>query len=986
MTDATIRITGDNKSALAAITGVKSGLNGLTSTIEGVNKKMALFTNALVGAGIVAFTKSLLDGANQLKDMSNALDINTGRLMEMGVAASASGSSFEGLTTMIGKLEANIGLAIEGNGKMQQSLKSVGIGITEINTLRPDQIFDKIALAVADINDPMVRAAKATELFGKSGKFFNWADYNGSIKQLRGTMSDLGKAQEKAAAISERLNLFLTLVKAQFLAMLSPIMNLIAPTDDLSGTFSAAKLAAEGLLIALGALIAVSIVNSIRAIGGAFTYLAGVIGLSTGATRAETTAMAQNTFSMAQNAKARAASAGARALSLQASLDTALATMAETGATADNTLAQVAARKATMLLVNAKATLAGANAQVAATEKVLAGGVVTSIGFFERLGASITGATAAIIRFGTFVLAAVGIFTAPAWASIAAVLGVIAAVVVVAKVAWSAFGDIIKESLGTMIDFGKTAYTNVVDVLIIIFDKLDAAGKKLREFTNYLGLTKSQAQGNIGATQTPANAPDLLTKSAGMIAGANERNGNQVFAASDAQKAVVAALGETIRKLQEEAPYLQNKVELGDTEALIIKTIADEKAKIAEANKKEGNHAIAMTKAQEIAIAQAIRSTALAQSHADIALKIKDLDNANYLLSIQDANEREIQRQIREQILKYGKDVSEADKASFDAAVRTNAALTEQDQIRQAIKKAQMEAMGIPTGTTADKAGAGVTLAAELDPVEKLKAEFKAKHALLNEALAQDGITKEAYLKASAALEAQYQNMSNQLKIDGYQIVIDTNQLQIDADAAMYAQKLRLLKDYNDQQKYTNEEALAMGKARAELEHSTTAKQTQWAIAQIETITSAGIAGNKTMFRIQQAASIGKAIMNTYEGATKAFATYGVPMGYLAAAAVIAAGMAQVAQIRSQSYSGKALGGPMVGGQTYLVGEKGPELFTPGGSGNMTPNDKMGGSTNVTFNIVANDTKGFDDLLLTRKNMITRIIADAQLEKGRRQT
>jgi hypothetical protein len=978
VTDATIRITGDNKSALAAITGVKSGLNGLTSTIEGVNKKMALFTNALVGVGILGFTKGLLDSANQLKDMSNALEINTGRLMEMGVAASASGSSFEGLTTMIGKLEANIGLAIDGNGKMQQSLKSVGIGIKEINTLTPDQIFDKIALAVADINDPMVRAAKATELFGKSGKFFNWADYNGSIKQLRGTMSDLGKAQEKAAAISERLNLFLTLVKAQFLAMLSPIMNLIAPTDDLTGTFSAAKIAAEGLLIALGALIAVSIVNSIRAIGGAFTYLAGVIGLSTGATRAETTAMAQNTFSMAQNAKARAASAGARALSLQASLDTALATIAESGANADNTLAQVAARKSTMLLVNAKATLAGANAQVAATEKILAGGVVTSTGFFERLGASITGATAAIIRFGTFILAAVGIFSAPAWASIAAVIGVIAAVVVVAKVAWSAFGDIIKESLGTMIDFGKTAYTNVVDVLIIIFDKLDAAGKKLREFTNYLGLTKSQAQGNIGSTQTPANAPDLLTKSAGMIAGANERNGTQVFAASDAQKAVVAALDDTIRKLQEEAPYLQNKVTLGDTEALIIKTIADEKAKIAEANKKEGNHAIEMSKAQELAIGKAIRTTALATSHADIAERIRTSDNETYLLSIKDVNEREIQAQKRALIHQYGKFINAEDLANLDTALRINQAKQDQIKIEEAMATLRGEAK-----PTVENAIAGATIAQT--PAEKIQAQHALELNQLNQALGSKLISQEAYLKAVAALETQYQNMSNQLKIDGYQLIIDTNQLQIDADAAMYAQKLRLLKDYNDQQKYTNEEALAMGKARAELEHSTTAKQTQWAISQIETITSAGIAGNKTMFRIQQAASIGKAIMNTYEGATKAFATYGVPMGYLAAAAVVAAGMAQVAQIRSQSYSGKALGGPMVGGQTYLVGEKGPELFTPGGSGNMTPNDKMGGSTNVTFNIVANDTKGFDDLLLTRKSMITRIIADAQLEKGRRQ-
>jgi hypothetical protein len=45
----------------------------------------------------------------------------------------------------------------------------------------------------------------------------------------------------------------------------------------------------------------------------------------------------------------------------------------------------------------------------------------------------------------------------------------------------------------------------------------------------------------------------------------------------------------------------------------------------------------------------------------------------------------------------------------------------------------------------------------------------------------------------------------------------------------------------------------------------------------------------------------------------------------------------------------RASGGPVMGGGTYLVGERGPELFTPSTSGNITPNGSMGGNTiNVT--------------------------------------
>lgn len=50
---------------------------------------------------------------------------------------------------------------------------------------------------------------------------------------------------------------------------------------------------------------------------------------------------------------------------------------------------------------------------------------------------------------------------------------------------------------------------------------------------------------------------------------------------------------------------------------------------------------------------------------------------------------------------------------------------------------------------------------------------------------------------------------------------------------------------------------------------------------------------------------------------------------------------------------GKAAGGPVNAGTTYLVGERGPELFTPSGSGSIIPNHKLSGggaSVNITVN------------------------------------
>jgi len=50
----------------------------------------------------------------------------------------------------------------------------------------------------------------------------------------------------------------------------------------------------------------------------------------------------------------------------------------------------------------------------------------------------------------------------------------------------------------------------------------------------------------------------------------------------------------------------------------------------------------------------------------------------------------------------------------------------------------------------------------------------------------------------------------------------------------------------------------------------------------------------------------------------------------------------------------RANGGPVMSGGSYIVGERGPELFTPGTSGNITPNGAMGGNT-ITVNVNGGD-------------------------------
>jgi hypothetical protein len=84
----------------------------------------------------------------------------------------------------------------------------------------------------------------------------------------------------------------------------------------------------------------------------------------------------------------------------------------------------------------------------------------------------------------------------------------------------------------------------------------------------------------------------------------------------------------------------------------------------------------------------------------------------------------------------------------------------------------------------------------------------------------------------------------------------------------------------------------------------------------------------------------------------------------------------------------KALGGFVKAGNPYMVGESGRELFVPSQNGQIVSNQdlKQTGQTTaptVNFNISTVDAAGFDQLLASRKGLITQIINNAMNNQGK---
>jgi hypothetical protein len=140
---------------------------------------------------------------------------------------------------------------------------------------------------------------------------------------------------------------------------------------------------------------------------------------------------------------------------------------------------------------------------------------------------------------------------------------------------------------------------------------------------------------------------------------------------------------------------------------------------------------------------------------------------------------------------------------------------------------------------------------------------------------------------------------------------------------------------------------------------------------------------NRTAFEAFKRFQIAEATINAVKAASKAFGQYPFPLNIAVSASALAKGMAMVAQIKSTNY--RAGGGSVNKDQAYMVGEKGPEMFVPSGSGKIIPNNQMGGGqpVNVNFNISTVDASGFNELLVNSRGVIVNMINSAVNETGR---
>lgn len=176
-----------------------------------------------VGGTAFALVKHFTDAADGMVNTADRIGIGVEALQEYRFAAGQSGMETEELDKSLGFLSKNTGLAALGKGPALGAFKKLGIQIKDSSGRMKsmEELLPALADKFKGIQDPSVRAALATQLFGKEGAKMGLVLSQGSeeIEAMRKQARDLGLVMgrgslEKARAFDDTLKKVMATVEA----------------------------------------------------------------------------------------------------------------------------------------------------------------------------------------------------------------------------------------------------------------------------------------------------------------------------------------------------------------------------------------------------------------------------------------------------------------------------------------------------------------------------------------------------------------------------------------------------------------------------------------------------------------------------------------------------------------------------------------------------------------------------------------------------
>lgn len=300
-----VRIGADTSELEAKLGKANTYIQKHSAQFRKVGMAMTAAGAAVVGA-VGLMVKSYVAAGDEVHKMALRTGFSTEALSELKYAAEISGASLDDIEKGVKKMSKTIVDAEDGLATYVRTFDRIGLSSKDLMKLSPEEQFDKIARAIANVESPTIRAAAAQDIFGRAGTKLLplFAAGEKGLDTLRQKARDMGivfdqEAADKAAILNDSL----TTLKGSFKGVTMSIATTLVPVitqivdkissvaqkikdwmkehPKLSGTIMKVAVVLGGLMAVLGPLLVIlpSLAAGVTMLGGAFTALLGPLGL-----------------------------------------------------------------------------------------------------------------------------------------------------------------------------------------------------------------------------------------------------------------------------------------------------------------------------------------------------------------------------------------------------------------------------------------------------------------------------------------------------------------------------------------------------------------------------------------------------------------------------------------------------------------------------------------------------------------------------------
>ena len=175
-----------------------------------------------------------LDMGDRLDELSSRTGVTAGKLLVLERAFTNTGMAAEDVGPLINKMQKALVDAEDGTSAAAIAFAKLGLPLSQLKAMSPDEQFQAIGEAIARIPDPAERASASMEIFGRSGGKLNtlFANMSGEIKTATEQLGILPSIMDKNAAGYGAIADNIKVLRGKFVEFAAGLLDKVKPAVE----------------------------------------------------------------------------------------------------------------------------------------------------------------------------------------------------------------------------------------------------------------------------------------------------------------------------------------------------------------------------------------------------------------------------------------------------------------------------------------------------------------------------------------------------------------------------------------------------------------------------------------------------------------------------------------------------------------------------------------------------------------------------------